>query len=444
MKNNFFLLLPLLILTILTSCSDANDLPTDFATPDVLTSDETQNATFLAQFANDYPFWRGITRNGIAQQNIAPLEWNEKKNIAWKTLLPGAGHGTPTILGDHIYLPIGEKGENDNVTISILILDRKSGKIIKQAPLMTGTSRRIHPDNSWTSQTIASDGERLFYSFLLNSQVHLFCCDLDGNVLWNQSLGSNKADHGYSASPLIYKKTVIVCNDNQYEAGVLKAFDSQTGNLVWETERPNNTEGCYASPVLIHSSGKDQLILNTCGSLIISYDPQTGQIFWFVQTKSKMSVSSAAWDESNLYISEAYPRKILNSIRTDGTGDVTETHFNWSLQRNPTPPYTPSLLLNDGLLYCLSDQGEIACLNAKTSKMLWKDSLNENIYSSPVLVGDKLYFFGRQGTGWIYKAGSELEKIAENKLESGVWATPVFLDGGIYLRTLEALYFIKD
>src|SRR5262249_12636047 len=42
---------------------------------------------------NDWPWWRGPTRDGVAAPQKIPLEWAADKNVLWETPVPGRGHG---------------------------------------------------------------------------------------------------------------------------------------------------------------------------------------------------------------------------------------------------------------------------------------------------------------------------------------------------------------
>src|SRR5689334_5875051 len=43
----------------------------------------------------DWPWWRGPARNGVAADQRVPVEWSETKNVLWKTPVPGRGHASP-------------------------------------------------------------------------------------------------------------------------------------------------------------------------------------------------------------------------------------------------------------------------------------------------------------------------------------------------------------
>ena len=81
---------------------------------------------------------------------------------------------------------------------------------------------------------------------------------------------------------------------------------------------------------------------------------------------------------------------------------------------------------------------------AADGRVLWEHPFRAPFYSSPVLAAGRLYLFDRQGKGYVLDAGRTLGTVRENTLRSGVFATPVILDGRIYLRTLGDLYCLGE
>ena len=57
--------------------------------------------------------WRGPLATGYAPHADPPIQWSETKNVLWKTALPGLGHSSPIVWGNHVYLttaiPIGKE-----------------------------------------------------------------------------------------------------------------------------------------------------------------------------------------------------------------------------------------------------------------------------------------------------------------------------------------------
>jgi len=84
--------------------------------------------------ATDWPAWRGPTRDGIAapDQN-PPLQWSETEGVLWKVPLPGRGHGSPTVVGDRVYLATADV-ENQFV----LCLSRNTGQRVWETKVHGG------------------------------------------------------------------------------------------------------------------------------------------------------------------------------------------------------------------------------------------------------------------------------------------------------------------
>src|SRR5437762_12817066 len=121
--------------------------------------------------ATDWPEWRGPTRDGIAAPGQAPpVEWNETSNILWKAQIPGGGHGSPTVVGDRIYLATADRA---NPNQSVLCLERNTGKLVWQTEAHGSQPHAgKHSNSSAASSTVACDGRRLFINFLNGGAVH--------------------------------------------------------------------------------------------------------------------------------------------------------------------------------------------------------------------------------------------------------------------------------
>src|SRR5438477_11740440 len=79
--------------------------------------------------AEDWPCWRGPRLDGSSTEKNLPLQWNAKENIAWKTPLPGIGHSSPVIHGDHVFVTSCMLAEQKRL---LLCLDRRDGRVMWQ------------------------------------------------------------------------------------------------------------------------------------------------------------------------------------------------------------------------------------------------------------------------------------------------------------------------
>lgn len=102
----------------------------------------------------DWPCWRGPNRNGIAADQGSPTEWSETKNVVWKAPIPGRRHGSPIVVGSHIFL---ETADEEAKTQSVLCYDRTNGKELWRQELHKGGfDGRWHGKNTRASSTYGS------------------------------------------------------------------------------------------------------------------------------------------------------------------------------------------------------------------------------------------------------------------------------------------------
>jgi outer membrane protein assembly factor BamB len=82
------------------------------------------------------------------------------------------------------------------------------------------------------------------------------------------------------------------------------------------------------------------------------------------------------------------------------------------------------------------------CIDAKTGKEIWSKHVTSNYDASPLYVNGNIWFFSVRGEALIIKAGREYEVVAQNQMDSGIWATPAVLRNSMILRTQKYLYRI--
>ena len=405
--------------------------------PDMAAAEGWDNLPPAVAEAGDWPWWRGPSLNNhAATGQKPPLKWSETENVLWRVELPGKGHSTPCIRGHRIFVSVGDAQQQ---TISLLCLERDTGKKLWQTEVYHGPFPKIHDDNSRASATPACDGERVFVPYQTEDAVRLAAFDLEGKLVWNQPVGPYKSIQGHSSSPALYKSVVIVPSDGSV-GNRLTALHRKTGGVVWRATLTKGLES-YASALVGRVAGRDQAIL-IGGSKTNSFDPNTGRLLWTCDGPAEFCAATAALSEDTVFATGGYPQKGLLAIRADGAGDVTKSHLRW--KSDSKAGYVPSPLLHEGLLYAVSDTGLLRCYEAATGQVVWEHALGAPFYSSPVLVGDRIYVFDRKGKGYVVKTGRQFELLATNELSAGAFATPVILGDRIYLRTLREFYCLGE
>ena len=382
------------------------------------------NADRVNVAATDWPWWRGPNRNGVAPADqTPPLHWSETENVLWRAAVPGRGHGSPTVVGNQVFLATCDE---EREIQSVVCYDRKTGVLNWQTEVhQGGIEKKENKKSSQASATVACDGERLFITFQNSKAIYVTALSRSGKRLWQKQVSGFVTHQGYGASPTVYKSLVIVSSDNK-GGGAIAAFHRATGEIAWDHERPKLPN--YTSPVILDVAGREQLLITGC-DLVSSFDPLSGKPLWEVPGATTECVTSTVTDGRLIFTSGGYPKNHLSAVLADGSGTLV-----WE---KSVRVYVPSLLARDGYLYAVIDEGVAMCWKSDTGEEQWKSRLGGAFTASPVLVGDMIFATSEAGQTFIFKANPKaFELVAENQLGDETYATPVICGSRIYLRTV--------
>jgi outer membrane protein assembly factor BamB len=378
---------------------------------------------------DDWGWWRGPSYNGVANPDqTPPLEWDDEKNVLWKSPIPGRGHGSATVVDGKIFLATADEV---NQIQSVLCYDAKTGELLWKTDVHQGgfgkPNEQGNPRASKASSTVACDGERLFINFLNSDAVYTTALSLTGEQLWQQKITDYTVHQGYGSSPVVYGPLVIAIADNK-GSGAIVGFDRVTGEVVWKMERPALPN--YTTPIIMTIGGKDQAVL-VGQDKIVSLDPLTGKQNWEMDGATTECVTSTVGDGTYLVTSGGYPENHISVVRSDGSGEVV-----W---RNEMRVYVPSMIIHDGHLYGVSDAGQAFCHAIDNSAPTWEERVRGKFAASLTLVGDLIYATSDKGKTFIYKANPEaFELVAENKVTAiDIQATPTICGSRIYMRVAQ-------
>jgi len=104
----------------------------------------------------------------------------------------------------------------------------------------------FHRLNGPATPTPATDGHDIFVFF---AELGILSYDPEGKERWRAPLGPFASVQGLAASPVFVDGRVVLLVDTPEEA-YLCAFDADTGQQVWRTQRPTGVLGSYATPTL--------------------------------------------------------------------------------------------------------------------------------------------------------------------------------------------------
>lgn len=378
----------------------------------------------LSAASADWPAWRGPTADGqAAAGQKVPTKWSETENVVWRAPIRGRGHSSPTVVGSHVYLTTADAAKQEQV---VLCFDRATGKplwetVVHRGNLETGG----HKNSSQASASVAWDGERLYVNFLNGKAIHTTALDATGKIRWQTRVDDYVPHQGFGASPVVHESVVLVASDHR-GGGKLVGLDRRTGKIIWEHARPKIAN--YASPAVVKAAGRTQVVLGGC-NLLVSLDPLTGKKLWEIEGSTEETVVTAATDGSRVYVSGGYPKSHTMAVEADGSGKIA-----W---QNGTRLYVPSMLVRDGHVFGMLDAGHAVCWDAATGEERWREKVDKDFYSSPVMVGNLIYATSLRGVTSVIEVTPQRfgRLVAQNQLGDEAFATPSICGGRIYLRS---------
>jgi len=102
----------------------------------------------------------------------------------------------------------------------------------------------------------------------------------------------------------------------------------------------------------------------------------------------------------------------------------------------------PTSVARGRLLFLWRDSGVVACLDALTGEVRWRERVGGNYFGSPVRVRDRIYCMSRDGEMVVVAAADEFKLLGRIDLEEPSQATPAIAGGVMYLRTRSHLMAI--
>ncbi len=430
-----------------------------------------------------WPQWRGPLHNGVSPEASPPVNWSETNNVRWKVRLPGSGTSTPIIWGNQIFLQAaiaagtnvaaaapkpetpateapadgaprrrgggapggGMRSEAPSgaYQFALISLDRETGKTQWQKVLREEIPHEgHHRDHGFASHSPVTDGQHVWAYF---GSRGLHCLDLNGNLVWSKDLGrmQTRNSFGEGSSPALFSDTLVVNWDHQGDDFVA-AFDKKSGKELWRQPRQEDTS--WATPLVVMHAGKPQVITSAT-TKIRSYDLATGKLLWECAGMTANVIPTPVAADGVVYPISGFRGNALLAIRLGGSGDLTGTDsILWRHGKNT--PYVPSpLLYGDKLYFFSGNNGMLSCFESKSGRALIDaervDAL-QGVYASPIGADGRVYLVGRNGAAVVIKNSGKLEVLATNRLDEGIDASPAAVGRELFLRGRSHLYCLRE
>ncbi len=400
---------------------------------------------FNSTLAENWPCFRGPTRQGISSEKDVPLEWSQTSNIVWKRPIPGEGWSSPIVFDDRVFVTTATDG---GASFRLLCLDRLTGTVLWNKQVLRQKPGHKQNFNSYASSTPVTDGRRVY---VLAFDGTLAAVSMEGSVIWSHREFEYYSEHGLGVSPILYKDLLIVPFDGSssgpdrklgwqkpWDQALILAMDKNTGEVRWRGRR-GSSRIAHITPQVLSENGRDQLV-SSAGDVVQGFNLKTGERIWTVSSSGEGVVPSVVIGDGLIFTTSGFGDSTIRAVRTGGKGDVTKTHIAWESTDDVSK--IPSMLYVRPFLFLVTETGVAKCLRAETGEEIWRERLEGRYSASPIWADGRIYFLSEKGKTTVVQAGGEFKIIAENELNEKCGASPAVSKKHIFIRSENNLYCI--
>ena len=393
----------------------------------------------------DQSFWnryRGPQGSGKSLDSILPVEFDEQRNVQWKSPIHGKGLSSPVVWEQQVWMTTATP---DGTKLFAICVDLSSGDLIHDLLVFeVADPPTCHPDNSYASCTPYIEAGRVYVHFGSSGTA---CIDTQsGEKLWERTDLSCDHLRGPASSPIVHEDLLLIHFDG-IDLQYVVALDKQTGETVWKKDRDidygadqGDLKKAYGTPAIFNVAGSEQLISPSAVETI-AYDPRSGDELWRVRHGGMNASGVPIYEYGLVFINAGVGNQTLIGVRPPSE-PASDPKIVWNTGQGVSSQ--GSVLVHNGALFMFNGSGIATCLAARSGQKLWKKRLGGQFWSSPVLGGKRIYCANREGDVYVLDASPELKILAQNSFPEGFSASPAIAGNRLILRSHKNLYCIGN
>lgn len=429
--------------------------------------------------------------------------------LKWKADLGSKSYGGPTVASGKIFVGTNndrprnprdrekpDEGEELGKPLDkgvIMCFEEKTGKFLWQAIHDKLPSGQVQ---DWPHEGICSaplvEGDRIWYC---SNQCRVVCADTEGFANGNQGIQTEKYQdktdvdiiweldmlkdlgvfpHNLTVcSPLLIGDILFIVTANGVDAEHINipspeapsfiAVDKHTGKVLWKDNSPgrNIMHGQWSNPTYAVIKGVPQVIFPGGDGWLYAFKPDSGKLLWKFDANPKDSkyelggrgtksdfIATPVIYEDKVYIGTGQDPEHLDGIGHLWCIDpskATETNVDLSPKNDNFDPKAPenkdsglvwhfggkenretskrefvfgrtmsTCAIVDGILYVAELNGFFFCLDAKTGKKFYHYDLKSGVWGSPYYVDGKVYIGNEAGDLFVFKHDKNPEVMDED------------------------------
>ena len=386
-------------------------------------------AALSALHAQDWPQWRGPSRDGIVPAEAVPKAWPEQLARKWTQEI-GEGYSSPVVAAGRVYVHSRQK--TDEV---VSAFDAASGAAVwrKSYPAAFRKNQyAVSMAQGPNATPVLWRGELI--TFGISGILSAFDAD-SGALKWRHdysaSVDTSRLFTGTAMSPIVEDGRVIL-HVGDDSGGQWKALDAASGKEVWT----HTLDGPgYASPVPGTFAGTRQLVTLTDRS-VVGVAAESGKPLWRVPFKDE-------WNENIVTPVVAGDMVIVSGIRRSTIAVRPRmTNGKWSAEQiwssEKTPMYMSSPIVDDGHLYGFSNlrKGQLFCLNLANGAVTWTTEGRAGASAALLNAGPHIVYLTTEGELIVAaKNPDRYQELRRYEVATGsTYAHPVLLGIGVIVR----------
>ena len=409
--------------------------------------------------ATDWYHWRGPQQNGQSLETGLPTSFSiEGENLLWRKE-EFATRSTPVVMNGRVYVVCRHEAETNKEAEKTVCINAETGEKIWESIhniyLSDAPSERV----GWASVVADPETDRVY---VLGLGCTFQCLDgKTGKLIWEHSMleeyGMLSTYGGRTNFPVVYEDMVIISgvNTGWDQTAVpthrFLALDKNTGAAIWTmSTRPRPEDTTYSTPIFTVLNGQAAMVLGAADGAIYALQPRTGKVIWKYQASPRGMNVAPLVENGIVYMGHGEQnesdRTVLGAVfAIDGktSGDIPEEKLLWKVPKRTVSRSSPVRV--GERIYYIEDGAALFGVNAKTGAIEVEKKLGRIMFGSPIVSEGKLYIAENTGRIWCLEpTETEIKVVGQTRLNDGseIFGSFAISNGRMYLPTNKALLCI--
>jgi outer membrane protein assembly factor BamB len=296
-------------------------------------------------------------------------------------------------------------------------LGKFEGKSAGKPHLWEGTGWTGHPVR-WGGRVFVGAVDSYFYCFEATT----------GRVIWKYQGGRM-----FKGSSCFYRGKLYTGNvDNS-----VRCIDARVGKELW---RYDSKRDCDSSPCVVD----DRLYIGGEDGLLKCFDPATGSLHWKLDLGEGKKAppgsggieSSPAVVDGEVYVGHYDGYLLCADARTGAE--------KWRAPTGGDTDVSPVVVGDLVYIAAETEAPYLRCFDrSRKGKLVWQLDNRKGWWSTPAVVGDRLYVGGNDGVFYCLDARSG-KVVWTFKAGGAIWASPSVVDGKIVFGSYDPYLYMLD